>query len=302
MIDVSVVLVNYNSSKLLENCLESLIKHSKNFCYEIIVIDNTCSDIEKTKLESLGNRFKFKLIYSKNVGFGNANNLAAKSANGKYLFFLNCDTVLISNACYELFNYLESNPNVGVAGSNLYNDDKKPNYSFQYCEKNYKNEIVYSSLIFKKKNKTFNYTNQPLKIYGYVSGACLMISKKNFDIIGGFPKDIFLYAEEAYLCYQVIHKLNLEVYNVPSSKIIHLEGRSFSTSESRIRHACNGNYVYYKLLFGDEIALKYLKKKSFIYGKYALLCMFIFKIKKSRKFRLFKTIYREKYLELKRNG
>lgn len=299
-IDVSIIYVNYKTAKLLEDSIKSVRKYSSGFSYEIIVVDNSCDDAENGKLEQLRETYGFKLFYSDNVGFGSANNLGVSRANGKYLHFVNCDTLFISNACFELFIFLENHPTVGIVGSNLYSEEMDHIFSFQKNEKNLKNEKKDASIfnIFRSKSNTINKSMEPTPIGGFVSGASLMISKCIFNKVGGFPKEIFLYAEEAYLCYQLIHKLNLEIYNIPSSKIIHLEGKSFGISEARIRNSCDGNFVYYNLLFGQDMAIKYLKTMVNIFRRNEMFYLLTFKNDKKTKFSLFKKVYKEKLLDV----
>ena len=299
-IDVSVIYVNYNTSHLLEESLKSFKQFSDGFSYEIIVVDNSCNETENLLLEKVSKEYSTTNIYlDNNSGFGCGNNEGAKKANGKYLYFVNCDTIFVSNACFELLYFISNNPNCGIVGSNLLSKDGSPNYSFSLEEKNLKNEKTNDRLLKSKKNGLhFNNGESPLKINGFVSGASFMISKECFDKLGGFPKEIYLYAEESYLCYQLIHKLGLDIYNVPSSRLIHLEGKSFGADETRIKHACNGNYTYYELLFGKDVAKQYLKHKIKIYNRNAVLCFVAFKFSKSKKFCIFSRVYKKKLIDV----
>ena len=192
--------------------------------------------------------------------------------------------MLINNAIFELKNYLDNNPNTAVVGSNLFSRNNKHISSYRYLEKNLKNEIKNNSLFNRIKVKIFkrridfNYSNKPLKIYGYVSGASFMIRKNIFDLIGGFDKDIFMYVEESLLCYKVINDLKYNIYNIPSSKIIHFEGKSIKNSFIYYNMFLDGNYIYYKKLFGEKDAFKFIKrayrianKKSKLYN-YSKIC------------------------------
>lgn len=298
-IDISIIYVNYKTSHLLENSISSLVNFSEGFSYEIIVVDNSSSDVESRNLERIVNRFGCTIIHSDNVGFGNANNIGVLHSHGKYVYFLNSDTLFISNACLELFKFLEYNPDTGIVGSNLYSLNMENIFSFQLDEKNLKNERKNASLvkIFGRRKKTINKTDIPISISGFVSGASLMMSKENFLKIGGFPKSIFLYAEEAYLCYSLIHKLNLKIYNIPSSRIIHLEGKSFDANERRIGYSCEGNFIYYTLIFGRDIAIKYLKLMISLFRRNAILSLITLQKNKFLKFKLFEKVYKNKLKE-----
>ena len=111
--DVSVIIVNYNTKKLTKNCIDSIFQNTKDVKFEVILVDNASTDGSKEFFEQ-DNRIKY--IYSTtNLGFGKANNLGYKEASGKYLFLLNSDTLLLNNAI-DLFYVIaekDTNKNIG---------------------------------------------------------------------------------------------------------------------------------------------------------------------------------------------
>lgn len=222
--DVSIIIVNYNTEKLILDCIDSIYEKTEGLEFEVIVVDNDSPD----KPDILRNDKRIKFIQSEtNLGFGKANNLGAAYAGGKYLFCLNPDTLLINNAVKVLYDFMESHPECGVCGSNLYHEDMTPGHSYEMLEPGILQEFVNSrNSTYRRFNEDFNPTEMPKKV-SHVVGAALMISKVLFDETGGFDKDFFMYLEETYLCYQV-KKRGYGIYNVPSSKIIHLEGKSFT--------------------------------------------------------------------------
>ncbi|MCW9098175.1 MAG: glycosyltransferase, partial [Ignavibacteriaceae bacterium] len=122
-IDVSVIIVNYNSTVLLKNCLNSVNEFTKELNYEIIVVDNNSveGDIEK----QLKNCDRIKLIKNDiNKGFGAANNQGVKISKGKYVLFLNNDTVLFENSIKKVFEYAESVNEKCIIGCKLLNEDR----------------------------------------------------------------------------------------------------------------------------------------------------------------------------------
>lgn len=264
--NVSIIFVNYKTAKLVINAIDSVIKMTNSLEYEIIVVDNS---EDKNELEILKSNLSGKALVidsQGNKGFGTANNLGAKYSKGDCLFFLNSDTILMNNAIFELYDFLIKHDDVGIVGSNLYSVSGTANHSFILNEKNIRNEKKETSLInllfskIRKKRKDFNYTNTPLSINGYVCGAALMIKRSVFDFVNGFNEEIFMYAEEALLCYEVMHKMNLKIYNVPSSRIIHFEGASFENklSINKIKSFIDGNCIYYKKAFDSQEEIKYL--------------------------------------------
>lgn len=221
--DVSIIIVNYNTEALILNCLDSIYKKTKGLRFEVLVVDNNSPN----QPNILKNDKRIMFIQSEeNLGFGRANNLGAKNAKGEYLFCLNPDTILINNAIKELYDFMCTHTECGICGSNLFHEDMTPGHSYDILDPGIWQEFVKSrNFTCKKFNEDFNKTNRPKEV-PHVVGASLMISKKLFDKIGGFNKDFFMYLEETYLCYEV-RKRGYKIYNIPTSKIIHLEGKSF---------------------------------------------------------------------------
>lgn len=309
--DVSVVFVNYKTNKLTLNAVKSIKQKEKNLKYEIIVVDNS-SDILifndlKEKLLDIDDQIQVINSY-KNVGFGNANNLGAKIAKGKYLLFLNTDTLLINNAITQLSNYLNDNENVGVVGPNIYDINYNPSHSFCLYEKN----IDFFNLNYGiatrikahilKKRCDFNHTHNPLEINGYVCGACLMIRKELFEKIGGFDRDIFMYAEETLLCFYVIHNFNYKIFNLPNAKIMHLEGQSdIGFSEKKLEMMVEGNSIYLRKAFGLDSTIIYLKKDQLLNRLLGVLKLII-SFDSNNYFFLLSKVEKRKIKELKRNS
>ncbi|OOG15674.1 hypothetical protein BWD42_24295 [Sphingobacterium sp. CZ-UAM] len=227
--DISIIIVNYNTYTLTVNCIESIYKQTIGPEFEIIVVDNSSPNRD---IEQLNDIFpEVKLVLSPhNKGFGSGNNLGSTIAKGKYLLFLNSDTLLLNNAIKEFYEYMERNPSVGICGGNLYQIDLKPGVSFERRLPGILRD--FDSLIFMflaklqfGKNLVFNFDDQPLRLKGYVSGADLCIPRELFIKVGRFDEDFFMYYEETELTYRVF-EAKKEVHVIPQSKIIHLEGGS----------------------------------------------------------------------------
>lgn len=251
--DVSIIIVNYNTSELIINCIKSILKHVKNIDYEIIVVDNNSEkDIPKILKEEFPSLIINCILLDQNVGFGLANNEGAKRANGRNLFFLNPDTILLNDAINILSQYLDSNASVGICGGNLYDKEGNPYISFRRLLPGIMWELNTLSMgildyIRFGKNRHFNNTPHPLSV-GYIVGADLMIRSSLFRQIGGFSKNFFMYYEETDLCHR-IKEAGYSVIALNNSKIIHLEGKSFqqnSINEHKLRIQENSKFAYYK--------------------------------------------------------
>lgn len=307
--DVSIIYVNYKTNEILENSIKSVIKKTQGCTYEIIVVDNSNEEeILKNLKESLHRiDSNIKVIDAKsNLGFGRANNLGVKYAVGKYILFLNNDTLLINDAISILKKYLDTHLDVGIVGPNIYDVNLKPAHSFYRYEKNIENyqrnngfcKSLYSK--FLNKRSDHNYKKEPTEIFGYICGACMMIKKELFEKVNGFDSDIFMYAEETLLNYRVIHETNKRIFNVPKAKIIHLEGSSFnSSSTNRIKMMVDGNWIYLKKAFGTDYAIEFAKKEI-CYDQFKGLIRYIVAKEKDNYFNMMAKAWKNKLKEITR--
>ena len=218
---VSVIIVNYNTRDYLDNCLRSLFARTKGVSFEVIVIDNASSDgsvrMVKDSYPSV------TVIESdRNLGFGAANNRAFDEAKGKYIFFLNPDTVLLNDAVSILATYLDTTPSVALCGGNLYTPDEQPNGSYSLFTHSVLREICIAlNIPYSDKGEHFNTGHS--KPVGTICGADMMIKRTVFEKVGRFNEIFFMYYEEPDLCSR-IKKAGFAVHSVPEARIIHFEG------------------------------------------------------------------------------
>jgi GT2 family glycosyltransferase len=229
--DVSIVIVNYYSTELLKNCLDSIYNFTKGIEFEIIVVDNGSVAGE---LENLFKVFPgIKLIKNdSNKGFGTANNQGSKVASGQYLLFLNNDTLLIENSIKKVFQFAESFGGNLLVGCKLLNEDmsvQKSVFDFPTLMNVFTSNFFLYLLFPKSKyfnkyhlmNKGINNITE----VEVVTGAFLFLSKKTFTRLGGFDEKFFFYMDETDLCYR--HKQNNgKVVYFPETSVIHLKGKS----------------------------------------------------------------------------
>jgi GT2 family glycosyltransferase len=213
---------------------------TRDITFEVIVVDNASTDGSQQMIRDEFQNVIF-IESLENMGFGRANNLGAKSATGKYLMFLNSDTVLVNNAIKILFDFIDKNPTVGICGGNLFDENKNPVHSYSKLPC-IMQEIKRLFLI--PDTDYFNHTNKPKKV-GYITGADLMIRADIFNKLNGFDSDFFMYYEESELTYRVKRE-EYKVYNVPQAEIIHLEKKSFSENSRRLEMIFKSCNTYYK--------------------------------------------------------
>lgn len=226
--DVSVIIVNYNSSSLINNCLKSIIANTHNINYEVIIIDNNTEILEDVIINPGIKHLKF-LQLNNNIGFGQANNKGVELASGDMVLLLNPDTLLLNNAIKILYDFIIQNTNCGVCGGNLFDENLNPIHSYVMWRPgivealNRFSNFRISNLLFSR-NFQHNFTNKPIEV-GYITGADLMIPKELFLKIGGFRNQYFMYYEETDLCYRVSH-LGFKIFAIPQAEIIHLESQT----------------------------------------------------------------------------
>lgn len=248
--DVSIIIVNYNTVSLLTDAIESVLEKTKDIMYEIIVVDNNSDDDSKSIItKKYNNQIKYIALFE-NIGFGRANNIGIESAIGRNIFLLNPDTILQNNAAKILSNFLDKNTLVGVVGANLYNDDGtyQPSFSQMYPSLRVELSNLFH-LMFLQNKQCINKTNQPIQTKSVV-GAAMMVKKDIIKKIGAFNPDFFMYSEEEEWCYR-IRKAGYMIVNVPLAKITHLDGKSFQFSETRQRRRLEGVRTLYSVSYNS---------------------------------------------------
>lgn len=255
--DVSIIMVNYNTKQLLADCLATVFKKTKDVAFEVIVVDNASTDGSEDYIKELYPNVKW-INSGDNIGFGRANNLGAKYSIGKYLFFLNSDTLLLNNAVRIFFDYAEIHlqKKIGILGSWLLNKNELPNNSFGFfpCAKN---EINYLLGKYHLPTKEDIVTEKDVD---YITGADLFIEKRLFDELDGFDKNIFMYYEETDLQYRIAQRSLLRKI-IPGPRIIHLEGGSFENKGLSFKRFMMAQTSYNYYLHKHYNCLKYIYNK-----------------------------------------
>lgn len=259
---VSIIIVNYNTTKLLLDCIRSIKKQTKNVDYEIIVVDNASTDNVNIVLDT--NPDVILLQLQTNIGFGQANNKGLDIANGEFVFLLNSDTILLNNAIKVFLDFMYANKNqkIGAIGGQLLQADgiskNHSSSSFPSFKNEFKEEInrftraILKKDILVKANETIIKENQTQLAVDYITGADLFMPVAVLKQIGTFDKQFFMYYEETDL--QKRMQINgYERLIINGTKIIHLEGGSFDFAKQ-----VSGR----RLLMIEQSKFKYFKKHT----------------------------------------
>ena len=229
--DLSVIVVNWNTKKLLEDCLRSIFKFTKDVTFEVIVVDNGSKDgsqaIVKKKFPQV------KLIPNKdNRGFAKANNQGIKTAKGKYILLLNSDTYLIENSFKKLVKKADEVDDLGVLGPLLLNEDRSiqqsvgffPDLPQIFWWMTFVDDLP-GGTVLKPYHVDHDYFYKSEHEVDWVTGAAFLIPKKVVDEIGLLDEKIFMYGEDFEWCFR-IKTAGVKVYFSPVAKIVHLGGGS----------------------------------------------------------------------------
>ncbi len=290
MIDVSIIIINFNSFDLVSQTVTTFKKFAEGFTYEIIVIDNASKDDSLKKLKSTFPEFRF-IENDRNLGFGKANNQGLKIAKGEFVIFLNNDIIFIENSILKLLDFLRSKREKILVAPQLLNADgtvQYSTYSFQTLWLTFTTSFFIYALFPKSKyfNKYYlmNQKEYSVKEVDTITGAFIMGKKKHIDEINGFDEYFFFFGEDNDLCKRFRENGGKVIY-YPETKVIHLKGGS-STIQGNWFTEKNHAIAYLKLfkryyVFPKRI-LAYLFHYSGIFLRVSLLFLkYIFTFNKN---------------------
>ncbi len=230
-IDVSIIIVNWNSKDYLRKCIQSIYANTTGISFEIIVVDSAsydgCDEMIAREFPSV------KFIQSeKNVGFSRANNLGFEHSLGECILFLNPDTELDGPAINVLYNALANLGDAGIIGARLLNTDGSLQMTSINAFPTILNQLVDAEVLRRKFPHFPLWGIQPLFAAAkkqmevqVVSGACMLVKRMTFENVGKFDEDFFMYSEDVELCFKA-RQHGYKNYFVPGAEIIHHGGCS----------------------------------------------------------------------------
>lgn len=223
MLDLSIIVVSYNNSTLLKNCLNSL---KMNIDREIFVVDNNSSDDSVSMVKQYFPAVKI-IVNKNNAGFAKANNQALKLAQGRYILLLNNDTIVQPNCLEQIIKYLDGNPKAGALSPKLLNEDGSVQTQGGGPKKVW-------------------LATMPQEV-SFICGAAFVIRRTVYEQIGGLDEKFFFYNEDLDWCLR-IKKAGWKIIYFPDSAVIHFGGKGtqFISKRARIEGIKGGLYYGYK--------------------------------------------------------
>ena len=248
MLDISIVIVNWNTKDYLRRCINSIYRDGTGYSLEVVVIDNASSDGSQEMIRELFPNVKL-ICNNDNLGFAMANNIGIKQCKGKYICLVNSDVEILANCFKKLFDYSEQNSTIGMLGPKILNPDmtlqqsiaKLPRLRFTLFRL-----LALDSLFPKSKffNPRSSITREPDKIQEVevLIGCFWFVRKTAIQKVGLLDEEFFIYSEDLDWCRR-FHDAGYKIVYFPSAKSVHYMGGSSSNEPIRFK------IEYYKSIF-----------------------------------------------------
>ncbi len=253
-VDLTVVMVSYNTKELLKRSLKSIYENVKKISFEIIVVDNGSSD---NSVKVIRREFpQVKLIENReNLGFARANNQAInKQSRARYFLLINPDTSFRANSAYEMIKFMDDHPQVGILGCKILNTDGTiqpsnsgfPNLFTEFLRVFQLKRLIPGVRLRKKIGEKWSgmlgstlreyfrvyWDSERIREVDWVTGACLLVRRKAMEDVGLLDEDFFMYYEDADWCYRMREK-GWKTFYFPSFEVVHYVGKSDSRFNPR---------------------------------------------------------------------
>ncbi|MBA3986810.1 MAG: glycosyltransferase family 2 protein [Flavobacteriales bacterium] len=246
---LSIIILNYNVSYFLRQCILSVQEALVGIDAEIIIVDNNSEDDSLAMLKE--NFPEIPLIQNKeNVGFSKANNQGVTIAKGEFICILNPDTAVSKDTFLKVLKFAEEHPDFGAIGTKLI--DGTGNFLPESKRNIPKPKVAFFKMLgipSKKNNYYATQINEDEN--GRVSvlvGAFMLMKKSRYKEVGGFDEDYFMYGEDIDLSYKLLKK-GYENYYVGETTVLHYKGESTSKDKKYIKRFYEAMRIFYKKHF-----------------------------------------------------
>lgn len=262
-LELSIIVVTYNSRRHVRDCLESIQRASEGIDHEVIVVDNASQDGTP---DIIRNEFpKASLIANpENLGFAPGNNQGITQSQGRYILLLNPDTLVLPKTLATLLNEMKHSPETGLLGCRLLDVDRRLQQSFGF-EVSFWNEVVRKIFFNLYENHRFPPVGWVLRSLhsrkrevDWVKGACMLSRRQALLDAKLMDETFFMYLEDADLCHR-IRQLGWQVRYTPEAEVIHFGGGSVRSNAERSALEYRRSQLHYFKKHLGERELKALK-------------------------------------------
>ena len=260
--DLSIIIVNWNTSDLLARCLSALEQEAFGDVApqcEVFVVDNASTDGSRQRVRD---EFLWVSLIEneKNLGFAQANNLALAQAQGEFVLLLNSDTRLLPGALQALLAFMAAHPPAGACGARLLNADGSLQPSCQPMLTPEREFWRLSFLDMLLPRATYRMASWPVdqpRQVEIIKGACLLLRRAALDQIGRLDEAYFMYTEEVDLCYRLA-QAGWELWWVPQAQVIHYGGASSrQAAEAMYLQLYRSKVQFYRKFGGEQRARRF---------------------------------------------
>ena len=250
-IDLSIIIVNWNTKQLLLDCIASIYGTIKRSSFEVIVVDNASSDGSAEAVSHAYPAVKV-LKNSLNLGYSGANNMAMRQMRGRHAVILNSDTYLKESSLDDMADFMEHYPEAGICGPQLLNADgtlqnSAGNFPVLLTEFTSKHllKVLSPRIYYRAFGTKHTVFKEPAQV-DVVLGACMMVRKRAIESVGIMDEDYFLFYEETDWCYRM-RRSGWRTYYLPEVKVYHFGGQSRKEINLRSRvESWRSRYLFYK--------------------------------------------------------
>jgi GT2 family glycosyltransferase len=229
-IDLSIIIVNWNTKQLLLDCIASIYRTVHQASFEVFVVDNGSTD---GSVEAVAQAYPgvHVIANGRNLGFAKANNIALGRMSGRYAVLLNSDTILKDSALERMFQFMEEHPRAGICGPQFLSEDGTRQRStgvFPTLLTEFMSKVLIRVLFPERFKRAFPSGNPPFPgpaEVDFIVGACMMARKTAMDAVGSLDDDYFFLYEEVDWCFRMKQGGWL-VYHLPDIEVYHLGGQS----------------------------------------------------------------------------
>lgn len=230
-LDVSVVIVNYNTGHLLPEMWQCLQRSLGHLHVEAIIVDNASRDDSVDVIRRICTGAKL-ILNNENVGFGRANNQALPHVHGRYVLLLNTDAFIAPDTLVKTVGHMDSHPDVGVLGVKLVGRDGQMQPCCRYFPTPWNTFVARSGLkrYLPKVQMVdeLDWNHDEVRLCDWVTGCYFLVRRETIDNVGLFDPRYFLYCEEMDLC-RMVKKAGWQVAFYPHTQVIHIGGESAKT-------------------------------------------------------------------------
>jgi GT2 family glycosyltransferase len=263
--DLSIIIINFETYNLTQQAIESVIHHNQPFRYDIFVVDNASKDgsierlQEKFSKESKNGLIKF-ILNPENRGFAHANNVALKQTTCEYVLLLNSDTVVLDNCLGESLNYMRAHEDTGVLGCKVVLPDNTldkacrrsfPDFYVSFYKMTGLSRLFPNSKRLGRYNLTYLDENETYEV-DCVVGAFMLVRSKAIREVGLLDETFFMYGEDIDWCYR-IKAANWKIIYYSDAKVVHYKGASYSKKQNtRLTYEFyRAMYIFYNKHYKD---------------------------------------------------